>query len=223
MPLKIDMHVHSVYSKDGLARPLELLKIAKSKGIGFAVTEHNHCDSFKEYEKLNKEFNVPIIFGEEKKVFFEEKLVGELLFYFLQEPIVSKELFEAIGEGKKQDAIISVAHPFDFVRKPVFFGFRKLEEVKSKIDAIEVFNSRAYLNSNNKKAEEFALQNNLAFTAGSDVHIPSELGHALTVCEADSLEGFRKSIKQKKTRFEGKLSSPIVHLYSSLKNFGLIK
>jgi predicted metal-dependent phosphoesterase TrpH len=223
MAMKIDMHVHSYYSNDGLSSPKELLEKAKAKGIGFAITEHNNCDSWKKYSELNRQFNVPLIFGEEKKLYIEEKLVGEILFYFLQSPVISNDLFEAIDEGKKQGAIMSVAHPFDFLRKPVWFGFRKLEEVKTKVDAIEAFNARIYFNCLNKKAEKFALKNNLAFTAGSDAHTPKELGNAYVFCNANNLEEFRKCIKKKQAKIEGRLESPLVHFYSTFRQIGLIK
>ncbi|MDD5148059.1 MAG: PHP domain-containing protein [Candidatus ainarchaeum sp.] len=223
MKMKIDMHVHSEYSIDGLSSPKELLENAKAKGIGFAITEHNNTDSWDRFRELNRQFNVPLIFGEEKKLYIEGKLVGEILFYFLQEPVVSKNLFEAIDEGKKQGAILSVAHPFDFLRKPVWFGFKKLEEVKTKVDAIEAFNARIYFQGLNKKAEKFALQNNLALTAGSDAHTPKELGNALAVAEAGSLEEFRNCLKKRQTRVEGRLAGFFVHLPSTLKQFGIIK
>jgi len=221
--LKIDLHVHSHYSTDGISKPEELLRTAKARGIGFAITEHNNCDSRKRLFELNKKFKIPLIFGEEKKLYSEEKMVGELLFYFLEKPIESKDLFEAIDEARKQDAIISVAHPFDIMRKPFWHGFRKLEEVKTKIDAVEAFNARVWFGAMNRRAEQFAEQNRLGFTAGSDAHTPKELGNAVAVCNADSLEEFRKCLKKKQAFFEGRLANPIVHFYSSLKSFGIIK
>ena len=221
MHMKIDMHCHSYYSIDGVSSPKQMLE--KAKGFGFAITEHNNCDSRKKFEELNKQFKVPIIFGEEKKLYLDEKFVGEILFYFLEKPIVSKNLFEAIDEGKKQDAIMSVAHPFDIMRKPLWTGFTKLEEVKKKVNAIEAFNSRVYFNGLNKKAEKFGIENKLALTAGSDAHIPYELGNALTVCEAENPEEFRKCILKKQARIEGKLSIPFVHLFSTFKKMGLLK
>jgi predicted metal-dependent phosphoesterase TrpH len=223
MPLKIDMHSHSHYSRDGFSKPEELLQKAKELGIGLAVTEHNNFDSAEEYKKLNKKFNVPIIFGQEQKVYSEGKFVGELLFYFLQEPIISKDLFEAIDEGKKKGALISIAHPFDFFRKPMLFGFRKLPEMRKLLDAAEVFNARVFFNFVNKRAEKFAFDNKLAFTAGSDSHMVSEFGHAMAVCEADSIEGFRKCLEKRKTTVEGRLSGPLVHVKTTLRNYGIIK
>ncbi|MBN1940866.1 MAG: PHP domain-containing protein [Candidatus Diapherotrites archaeon] len=223
MVLKIDMHTHSCYSNDGVSKPRELLQIASKNNFGFAITEHNNGDSWKQYWELNKKFKVPLICGEEIKLNNSGKFVGELLFYFLQKPIKSRELFTAIDEARAQDALISVAHPFDIFRKPILFGFRELEAVKKKIDAIEVFNSRVYFRSINRRAQKFAEANNLAFSAGSDSHIPRELGNAMAVCEGNSLEDFRKAIKKRQTRVEGKLSPITVHFYSTLKNFGIIK
>jgi len=217
------MHVHSHYSVDGLSTPMELLKTAKKKEIGFAVTEHNNADSMAVFKKMNKWFHVPLILGQEQKLWHEGDFVGELLFYFLQEPIESKDLFTAIDQAKKQDAIISVAHPYDVCRKPLFFGFRKLELVKKHLNAVEVFNARVYFNSVNKRAEQFALANNLSFAAGSDAHTAKELGNAVTVCNASSLEEFRKCLKKQKTYYDGKLSGPFVHLHSTFAQLGILK
>ncbi len=46
MPLRIDFHVHSFFSMDGISSPEELIAAARAAGLnGFAVTDHNTCDA----------------------------------------------------------------------------------------------------------------------------------------------------------------------------------
>jgi predicted metal-dependent phosphoesterase TrpH len=216
----LDLHVHSCYSKDAVNTPKTLARIAEEKGIGFAVTDHDNCNAWKELKKFEK--RVPIIFGEEIKVKDNKgKLAGEFVALFLNSPIKSRDCFEVIDEIKAQDGLIAVAHPFDLARKPMFKGFRLLEEVKGKVDAIEAFNSRTVFNGFNEKAKQFALQNKLAMTAGSDAHTPKELGNAVTIVKASSLEEARREIKKGRTEIRGKKSSIFVHLKSSLASLGL--
>ena len=46
MQLKIDLHVHTVYSYDSLITPKELVQYAKKRGLdGVAITDHDRLDS----------------------------------------------------------------------------------------------------------------------------------------------------------------------------------
>ncbi|MFM8807320.1 MAG: PHP domain-containing protein [Chthoniobacterales bacterium] len=46
MPLRIDFHVHSFFSMDGVSSPEDLIAAARAAGLnGFAITDHNTCDA----------------------------------------------------------------------------------------------------------------------------------------------------------------------------------
>ena len=46
MTLRIDLHVHSFFSADGVSRPEDLIAAARAAGLnGFAITDHNTCDA----------------------------------------------------------------------------------------------------------------------------------------------------------------------------------
>lgn len=218
--MKFDLHVHSHYSHDASNSPAKLLKLAKETETGFAITDHNNCDAWSELKKLNSKHKAPLIFGEEIKVFEGKQFVGELLGYFLQKPVQSNQLFEVLDELKAQGAVISIAHPFDVLRPPLVTGFKKLDSIKKKVHAVEVFNSRCYKNSFNIKAEEFARKNKLAFTAGSDAHFSQEFGKAFVELKGNSEEEWRNSLK-KCHSFSGTLSKKRVHLYTFLQKHGL--
>lgn len=220
--MKFDLHVHSYYSPDAVNSLEELLLIAKQKNMGFAITDHNNCNSFSSLKKLSKEAGVQVIFGEEIKVFENQTLLGELLAYFVQEEVKEGELMEVLDKLKEQDAIISLAHPFDYLRDPLFSSTKKLDFLKKKVHAVEVFNSRCYFERFNKKAEDFARKNKLAFTAGSDAHFLQEFGNAFVELHGTSEEELRKSMLSCKN-FSGKLSKKRVHLYTALRKYNFIK
>jgi predicted metal-dependent phosphoesterase TrpH len=147
----------------------------------------------------------------EVKIKDENSTIGELLGLFITNEIKSRSLFEVIDEIRSQDGIISVSHPFRS-KKP----FKNLNEIRKKVDAIEVFNSRCTRNEENKKALDYARNNKLAFTAGSDAHTPWEIGKAYTIADVDDAEGLRKAILKRKTTFEGQRSNQLVHLVSPI-------
>lgn len=215
--MKFDLHVHSSYSHDGAAGLKELLKAAKEKNFGFAITEHNNLNSWEKLKELNKKFNVPVIPGEEVDIYKNNKCVGQLLLLFLGEEIKPGNVFDVIDNAKEQDAIISVAHPFDFLREKC----TALHEIANDLHAVEVFNSRSYFNSFNSKALKFAASENLAFTAGSDAHFGFEFGKAYIECNGNNDE-LRREIKKCKN-FSGALSPWHVHLLTQLLKFRIIK
>ena len=46
MTLRIDLHVHSFFSADGVSSPEDLVAAARGAGLnGFAITDHNTCDA----------------------------------------------------------------------------------------------------------------------------------------------------------------------------------
>ena len=73
-------------------------------------------------------------------------------------------------------------------------------------DAIEVYNSRLLTGRANRKAEEFARDNDLPMTAGSDAHIAEMVGQAVTRVGADdhSLDAILDAIRAGETSVEGK-------------------
>ncbi len=219
----LDLHVHSRYSEDSVSEPMDLVQRAAEKGFGFATTDHNNCDSWKEFLNLGKKLNVPIILGTEIKVFMEKKLLGEVLCLFLKKPIVANDFFEVAAQVHKQKGVLAAAHPFDIMRKPFLRGFDELPKLKGYFDAIEVFNSRTIVKKFNTRAKKFAKENSLSMVCGSDAHTPSELGTSLTEVKAKSLDEAKEQILAGKTRLHCRSSSLVVHSYSTMARIGLKK
>jgi hypothetical protein len=217
------MHIHTIYSGHAGLSVKTLFKTYGMKGIVPAIVDHNNCRAWQEAEEYSKRYKLDFIKGEEIKVYYNGCLVGELLGLFMNEEIKPANVFEVIDSLREQQAMISVAHPFDLLRRPLFKGFTMLEQIKKKVDAIEVFNSRCYFSSANKKAKEFVDKNKMPFTAGTDAHFVNELGNAFMIIDASSLEEARKKILAKKCSYWGRSSSKIVHLYTQLAKLGLFR
>lgn len=202
--MKIDLHIHTKYSKDCRLEPERIVRAAKLKGLGaVAITDHGTLKGGVDVKKL-KVRNFEVIVGSE--VMTER---GEVIGYFLNEEIKSKSLQEVIDEIRAQDGIVCIPHPFDIFRGSSLHADPGL--VKN-IDAIEVFNSRCVLNRSNEKARGFAERYGLPMTAGSDAHTQGEIGRAgIIVNQGDDL---RKEILNGEVF--GRPSSILVHVSSTL-------
>lgn len=206
--MKIDLHIHTKYSKDSRLELEKIINIAKKGGLnGVAITDHNSFEGVKAVKKLdlNEFFIIP---GEEIKT-----NKGELMGLFLEEEVKSKRYLEVIDEIKSQGGLVVVPHPFDNLRSS---RFKEVKKIKNKVDGLEVFNSRVIFNRANEKAMKFADKNHLIKTAGSDAHTRFEIGNAYVKVEAWDLEEFREKLEKGKVNIKGKKSNPLVHLFSTL-------
>ena len=208
--MKYDLHIHTHYSPCSNLKPEILLKFAKKKGLnGIAVTDHNSIKGALKVKKLNKDKNFEVIVGDEVKTNY-----GDVLAYYLQKEIKSRDLFSVIDEIKAQTGLIAIAHPFRISINPKLKFRYPLEKIKDKIDALECFNART-LPGNNEKAQKMAKKLNIAGIAGSDTHFKFEIGTAYTIFNGN----LRKAIKQNKTSYKGTiLYGPFGGLLSFLRN-----
>ena len=218
--MRVDLHLHSCYSHDALSSPESIIReVKKNQLSAVAITEHNTASSWNVLERLCKKEKLPFIKGEEIKVNQGRKTVAELIGLFMNKEVKPAPLGEVLDELRKQDALVVVAHPFDWFRK----RFRlPLSELK-KVDAIEAFNSRTLFNSFNRKAMNYAKEHERPVVAGSDAHIPREIGNAFIECEADDLEELRKAILKKEVKIAGRVCNPLIHISSTIAKLGLIK
>jgi hypothetical protein len=81
---------------------------------------------------------------------------------------------------------------------------------------VEVFNSRAFLPSWNRRATEATRERELAAAASSDAHFPWEFGRAFTELPSFSdVAGFRRALKAARP-VGNQLGSPWLHVGSKL-------
>jgi predicted metal-dependent phosphoesterase TrpH len=188
--LRTEFHCHTIYSKDSLTRPADLVKASRRKGIDrVVVTDHNTIAGARAAQAIDPEL---VILGEEIAT-----TRGEILAAYVNEEI-PKGLtpHETIRRLKDQGAFISVSHPFDRWRSG-HWQEEDLLEILPDVDAIEVFNSRCMLPQFNREAQQFAEKHHLAGTVGSDAHTAFELGQSLMQLEPfEGPEGLRSVIRR---------------------------
>ncbi len=217
--LKCDFHIHTRYSPDSNLSPDLIIKTAIERKLDvIGVVDHDLYKGGPETKKLAGKIapNLIVIPGEEIKT-----LLGEIMVFGLKKTIPKGlDLEKTIEEAKKQNAFIVVPHPFERIRQGIQ---DEIETIKDKIDAVEVFNSRNFLDRFNKKALEFAQRNNIPAIAGSDSHFDYEIGSGYTyVDSAPDTESIFKAIKEGKTEIGGKITGLKPHFETFLlKRFGM--
>lgn len=209
--LRTEFHCHTIYSKDSLTQPRDLIRAARRKGLDrVIVTDHNSIAGARAAQAMDPEL---IIVGEEIKT---DR--GELLAAFVTEeipPYLTPQ--ETIRRLRDQGAFISVSHPFDAMRNG-HWDEPDLLDILPLVDAIETFNSRCFQAEFNTRAADFAREHGLAGTVGSDAHATFELGRAhLVLPRFEGGEGLRQVIRQGQP--VTRLSSPFVHLTSRWATF----
>jgi len=199
--MKLDLHIHSKYSSDGVLDPEKIVKIAAKRGLnGVAITDHNTITGGLKAKNYETE-DFKVIVGSEIST---ER--GEIIGLFLKEEIKPGNVQEVISKIKEQNGIIIIPHPFDALRHS---AFQPTDEDAKFIDCIEGFNSRCVHQEYNKKAVEFAMRHHLATTAGSDAHFANEIGNAGIITEAEDI---RETLMKNDVRIFGKRSSLLNHV-----------
>ncbi|GAB4493189.1 MAG: hypothetical protein Fur0016_25010 [Anaerolineales bacterium] len=201
---RVEFHCHTIYSKDSLVEPRQLVEAARRKGIDrLIVTDHNSIGGALEAQKIAPEL---VIVGEEILT-----TQGEFLAAFVRQEIpAGLKPLEVIHRLKEQGAFISVSHPLDPMR-----GWQRehLLEILPYMDALEVFNARCIDGKFNDDARALAREHGIPGIVGSDAHTLMELGRAtLTVEPFTDAESLRKVIASGVE--DVRLSSPFVHLSS---------
>jgi predicted metal-dependent phosphoesterase TrpH len=125
---------------------------------------------------------------------------GEIIAYFLTQEVprgLSPQ--ETVKRLRDQGAVISVPHPLDSVRGSAM-GMANVLTILEAVDALEVLNARCVFGRDNAAALQLAQKHNKLLTAGSDAHIPFEVGRAYLEMPpfADDPVSFLAALKQAK-------------------------
>lgn len=187
MSYRIDLHVHTDASDDGLSSLAEQAEAAKAAGLdAIAVTDHNQCTPVP--EQLHGVLLIP---GCEVST-----RIGHITGLFLNEPLDWDSLRAdglptgeaAVAEIHRRGGLAVLAHPFQSPSAdPSHFILS--------LDGVEAANARAAfkVRSANRKAAELARSWNLPAVGGSDGHARQEVGAAYT--EVDCAELTLTSLK----------------------------
>jgi predicted metal-dependent phosphoesterase TrpH len=195
--LKIDLHVHTVYS-DGNGTVRQVLETAKAKGLdGLAITDHATLQGYFEAKKYCGE--ILVLPGFELSTD-----AGHVLVIGLEHLPPSKDRlsYEWLVEWARGEGGLTIlAHPA--------LNIGKLGRwVDCKTDAVEVLNASYPLSFFVNRGVKIASRLGIPTVGGSDAHFSISVGDAHTVVEADSLcfEGFSRAIRKGKVAFDGRLS-----------------
>lgn len=173
--VRVDMHLHSMWSGDSTTTPEELYEMAVATGVEvLCVTDHHAIDGAL---RLAEELPCRVIVGEEVA-----SHTGEIIGLFLSERIPQGlTAVDTATRVREQGGLVYIPHPFDPMRRNLAeSSLVELTEL-GLIDAIEVINAKTSLSSLNRKAAEFATANDLLAGAGSDCHVPEAMGAAYVV------------------------------------------
>ncbi len=205
--IKVDLHVHTAYSKDSLTTLSDLLRWVRRRQLGaVAITDHNTIEGALALRQMS---SVSIIVGEEIRT-----TQGEIIGLFLREE-VEPDLppAETVRCIREQGGVVYIPHPLDRLRSSCL-DFGALMEIIDQVDAIEVLNARVTFALDNRRAGEIARSCHLLRGAGSDAHQGFEIGRAYVEMPAfQDARSFLRSLSQGHVR--GYISSPLVHVASA--------
>ncbi len=171
MKLTLDLHVHSAASPDGRMTLGELVRAAKARGLdGVAVTDHDV--TLTDAPRYDDFLLIP---GCEFSTGY-----GHLLGLFLREPVAALPFEATVAAIHAQGGLAVLAHPFEHSRDET-----RLEPIAGLLDGVEVWNGRAErkIRDANALARAFAEKHGLRPFAGSDAHLPHELGNGAVVLD----------------------------------------
>lgn len=168
---KVDLHSHTIYSKDCLTPTVAQIERARAMGLHkIAITEHNRLDGALAAKRIAPDL---VIVGEEIMTTH-----GEIIAYFLTEEVprgLSPK--ETVKRLRDQGAVISIPHPLDGVRSSAM-GLANVLTIIDEVDALEILNARCVRQQDNHAALVLAQKHGKLTTAGSDAHTLYEIGRA---------------------------------------------
>ena len=174
--IRIDLHVHTLYSGDSNISPkmlIEQLNINPTvKAV--AITDHDTIEGYKHVKKLAEAYEGLLVIPGVEVSTFEGHInvlgVEEMPKY----PLSAEEL---IDFARERQAVVVIPHPYRVCG--LGDNAKKLD-----VDAIETLNYRAS-KAENKLAEKLAKELNLPGVAGTDAHRPNQLFKVYTEVDAD--------------------------------------
>jgi predicted metal-dependent phosphoesterase TrpH len=186
MTLRIDFHVHSFFSADGVSSPEDLIASARAARLNaFAVTDHNTCEAvdYMISRGLMRADGQPVdgllvIPGIEVTT-----ADGHLLCLgcVLPPSLKGRPSAEVCELAHAAGGICIAPHPYDLFRA----GIRESVLDALPLDGLEVFNAATTMKRHNRKAYDYAQRRGLPMTAGSDAHHAGAVGVACTIVESE--------------------------------------
>ncbi len=217
----VDMHFHTNHS-DAYTRVRSAVALAKKKGVGLAITDHNTPTGAVEADRLRS--GVLLIPGMEVStedgphilLFFYD--LGEMVEFYRREierrkgrsPYLATTLSteDVLDATSRYNCVRAAAHPYGYllfnkgVAKCIEKGYLDPETL-SRFEAIEVING-GMTRTVNRKASDLAVKRGLGLVGGTDGHRLRDLGSVLTCGGSDDVEGFLNDVVHRRTFVVGR-------------------
>ena len=187
-----DLHIHEAgHSADSKLNIEDLIRDAKAVGLdGVCITDHDDLGLRPIAEELSVKYDMTIIVGVE--IYTTD---GDLLCYGIDEmPKQRLSARETIEYVHGRGGVCIAAHPYRHNNRGVKDLISELD-----LDAIEAFNGRTDLKSN-EKALKLARLKGIPVTGSSDAHSIGEIGNYATefeqdiYCEADFISAIKSEL-----------------------------
>jgi predicted metal-dependent phosphoesterase TrpH len=167
--LRVDLHLHSIFSHDGQSSLQQLIERSLACGLNrIALTDHNTVDGALELARMAPELT---IVGEEAKT-REGEVIGLFIIGRVAPYLVPEETMDLIHE---MGGLTYLPHPLD--RHRAHFRPERVVELAGRIDIIETYNPWCDAAANAAAAGLAADLGKVAAT-GSDAHGIQELGRS---------------------------------------------
>ena len=221
--MKLDLHIHTNSSIDGVSTPPMVIKYALRRGLsGVAITDHNTTIGLGAVKSVAPKgfFVIP---GVEYSTDY-----GHMLALFCDK---SAEEFNKNHEGlysfseiadfvHGEGGLLVAAHPLRY-KKYLSFGspYNLNPQMLQRIDGIESVNARDLQRDESAKKviEACAKEYGLFVTGGSDAHLPMEIGGGFTEFpECHKLDELKEALVAKKTTAHGSPGKTIYMAASKL-------
>ncbi|MEM3613525.1 MAG: PHP domain-containing protein [Candidatus Bathyarchaeia archaeon] len=175
MKIKIDLHVHTCHSYDGLIKPREIAIYAKRAGLnGIAITDHDTIDGALKLAKIVADL---LIIPSIEISSLEGHIIGLNIQEIVPKKLTAEETIERIHS---LGGLAIACHP------KAFFKASLGQKMNKNFDAVEVVNASAFpFKHSTKQALEMAKNLGVPQVGGSDAHYAPEIGSAYTLVNAE--------------------------------------
>ncbi len=220
-PAGVDMHFHTNHS-DSPTTVQAALRLARKRGIGLAITDHNTITGAEEAYRSRGEvlvvpgMEVSAADGPHILLYFYD--LGSMQEYYKHHvaPFKGKSPYLAIGldsweivrRAAGYNCVKVAAHPYGYLlfnkglQKCIEAHYLE-QEILEHFDGVEVLcggMGRAL----NDKAADLAERFLKGRTGGTDGHLLYELGKVVTIAPSQDLEGFLEDVVERRTRAMGR-------------------
>ncbi|MEW6503714.1 MAG: PHP domain-containing protein [Chloroflexota bacterium] len=195
-----DLHIHTIFSKDGTATIEAVLKHAHRAGLDLiAITDHDEIEGALKAETIGFQYHVGVIPGIEVST-----AEGHLLTLFVRTCLpAGKSLGETLQRVNDAGGVAIAAHP-------LAVGAHSLNETSIRraleteigqqtLVGIESLNASLFYRGSNARAARLALRLGLAAVGCSDSHVGWNIGHARTFFHGHTPADLRKALLERKT------------------------